>query len=140
MKKIAFLFLLLASLTSDAKPTKPGEAPAKKKPEMMKSCLTNWGELNRVGPNFSLRGHPTWDGEGQIRKDGRVFILWTLKSDGRAAPGVYEIQEDGSLKGAWQYGELVEVNDNGDLVPREGIETFLSPDVTHRLPDPEPET
>ena len=44
-----------------------------------------------------------------------MFLLWTLKSNGRPCPGVYRINADKTLTGTWGYGGEVTVEPDGSL-------------------------
>jgi hypothetical protein len=87
-----------------AKPTRPAP-PKEAKPATFPDIAgeTNWGRLDvdKTG-YFTITQHPTWTAEGQILAGGkRAYVLWTLVSNGRLAPGIYEIGVDGGLAGVW---------------------------------------
>lgn len=115
---LTFMILTAVMATVDAKPERKSTEPAApKKAETQPDIIvgeTNWGKLERNGKNFTITGHDTWEAVGEIRtrKDGSrfLFILWTLLSNGRAAPGIYEIGKDG-LTGTWGYAEDVTLED-----------------------------
>lgn len=75
---------------------------------------TNWGKLTQVGKDFRIEGHPNWDAVGRIRDDGKVFVLWSLRSTGDPCPGVYEIK-CGELIGLWGFGTEVEIKNDGSI-------------------------
>lgn len=114
----AIMILFTVALTTDAKPDKPAPKAEQKKamPPVIVSGLTNWGTLTQSGTSIKLEGHPVWDAIGNVRPDGRVYILWTLKATSEPCPGVYNVNKDGSLDGLWGYGGRCQVDEKGDLV------------------------
>ena len=141
---IALLLIAPIALISDAKPTKPGTAPAPKAPtktprqttiDRLKLLAadggaTNWGLLDLGNPSFELTGHPTWDAIATVRDDGKIAVTWTLKSDGEICPGLYSVEPDGSMTGCWGRGHEVRFEDNGELTGN------VRADRVYRLPPP----
>ena len=86
------------------------EKPKQEFPDLAKLCPTNWGKVlyDRKTGKIVLHGHETWDAIGHVRKDGKVLVVWRLLSDkDKTGPGLYDVQEDGTLKGVWGwYGEV----------------------------------
>lgn len=123
------LFLLVLFAFTPDRPDLP-KSKAKENPVPFIGGHTNWGflEHDQKDPRkFTITGHSHWEAVGEIRPDGKVFILWTMLSDGRRAPGVYRI-EGRDLHGQWAFGENVEVQEDGSL------KGFLHDDVTYKLP------
>lgn len=110
----ALLAILAAASFIAAKPAKP-QAPKpkaeKKLPDLMKLNPTNWGDIEQVGRNFKITGHPIWEAVGKIDESGTVKILWTLLSTGEPCPGEYEVLPNGTLQGRWNYAQNVYVED-----------------------------
>ena len=78
---------------------------------------SNWGEVKQDGKKVQLEGHPCWIANGEIRKDGKLFLLWVELATGRTAPSVYTISKAG-IVGEWGWGTECEVLENGTLVGR----------------------
>lgn len=98
---------------------------------------TNWGVLTQSGKLLAFNGDPTWDGAGEIRADGTVVIVWTLKSTSEPCPGIYDAprESDGALVGVWGYSSKgVHIDDDGNLQP--GFNGYLLNDVTRRVEVP----
>ncbi len=95
---------------------KPDKTPPKSVPVPDLSHLgeTNWGEFKQDGRKLTLRGNSHWEADGEIRKDGKVWLVWTLLSDGKRAPGLYDVK-DKTLVGLWAYGEDVTIEDDGTV-------------------------
>ena len=87
-----------------AKPERqpPKEMPKNPEPLLLKICgQTNWGFLTQAGRQLAWHGDPVWDGLGEIRMDGKINIIWTLRATGEPCPGVYDApREDGALSGS----------------------------------------
>jgi len=133
MKSIVTLAILAIALSASAKPVPKKDTPPAVKPAIpMIPTLpahTNWGAVTQSGRAVQSSGHPVWDGIGEFRADGKVFILWTLKATGDPCPGVYDWTE-GELRGHWGFASDVSVNGKGEL------EGTLSRDVTHAVDAP----
>lgn len=105
------LFLIVLTINVAAKPLPPDppkkEVKAKTVVEMIPTGLTNWGKLERTGGDWTLQGHEIWEAVADMktRPDGTHFwlVIWTLNSNGQTAPGIYEIESDGILRGVWGY-------------------------------------
>ena len=66
-----------------AKPERqpPKEMPKNPEPLLLKICgQTNWGFLTQAGRQLAWHGDPVWDGLGEIRMDGKINIIWTLRA------------------------------------------------------------
>lgn len=107
-----FVFAISIALSAPDRPT-PKEQ--KKSIPDMPTGETNWGELTQQGINFKLENHPIWDGIGLIREDGKISLVWTLRATGEPCPGVYSLDDDGSLKGLWGYSSRVKIEDDGSI-------------------------
>lgn len=136
---LALLWFVIASLILHAAPERPPIKPvapmAKARFVPVLPVETNWGTIEQQGRNFRITGHPTWDGVGEIRADGTVYLLWRLLSTGEPAPSVYRITKGDNgneLHGFWNYAENCRV-ENGEL---KGLDRR---DVIRRLPVPEPD-
>lgn len=118
---IAALSLLAYSSLSlvDALTTTPDRPPLPKKAEPERPVPqiagpSVWGTVEQDGRKVKIDGHPQWYVEhGEIRKDGKLLLTWVFRSDGRAAPGLYEIAPDSSVKGFWQWGPDCYEDENG---------------------------
>lgn len=124
----------------NAKPTKPPvPAEPKAKKIFIRKGETNWGFLTHDNKNLHFRGHMQWNGEGVVRGDGRIFILWTELPSLKPAPGVYSIQPDGTLIGQWGYANDVDIDDKGNIFSRnEGGEGLYDDHVRESsVEDPE---
>lgn len=99
-----------------AVPDKAKKEP-KPAPVVDLSMASNWGKVSHDAGSgaITITGHPLWDAVGEVRKDGSVFLLWTLKSTGQPCPGVYKVHSDKSLTGAWGFGGSVIVEPDGSL-------------------------
>ena len=115
---IAAAILFVSAMAIDAKPDKPAppKSEQKKAAPVIVSGMTNWGNLQRSGNVLKIEGNIFWEALGEIRSDGRVYLLWTKKSTNEPCPGVYAIKTNGELHGHWGYGGRCSVNDKGDLV------------------------
>lgn len=75
-----------------------------------------WGEVSQESHKITIHKHPHWYvSDGEIRKDGKLFVYWIQRSDGRVAPGLYDINEDGSITGLWAWTEDVFTDDDGAM-------------------------
>ncbi len=116
-----FQVLLIAILCMApvfAKPTKPAPKQDVQKvaPKIKLEGATNWGNFQALGDKqFTLDDHPSWFGVGQIRPDGKVTVIWTLRATEQVGPGVYTIQADGTLKGIWGWAHDTKLEENGEL-------------------------
>lgn len=109
------LFILVWSLlafTIFAKPDRP--TPKKDAPIPNLAGPSNWGQISQDGRKITVTGHERWTAEGEIRKDGTVYLLWTQVSDGKRAPGLYQVKDEG-IFGLWNWGEYVEVLPSGEM-------------------------
>lgn len=84
---------------------------------------TNWGKIEQVERNFTIKGNARWEGVGRVRDDGRVFILWTLLDTGEPYPGVYEFK-DGSLVGFYGHWSTAKVEKDGTITGSVSAETI----------------
>ena len=75
---------------------------------------TNWGTVSWAGKRIAVEGHECWEAAGYVRDDGKVFLIWTFRSDGRPAPGLYEFK-DGGLNGEWGWATDVQIGEDGML-------------------------
>lgn len=126
--RITYLALLLIAPVAIAKPTRPPAAPkAQAKTPRQVSIdrlkllakdggLTNWGTLDLGNPSFAISGHPSWEALATVRGDGKVQISWTATSSGDLYIGVYAVEADGSMAGAYGLATSVSVGTNGELV------------------------
>lgn len=134
MKKFSILLVLLAAIPMVmAKPDLP--APKKEASPKVPSVpnlagQTNWGELTQVGSSFKIDGHPVWFAVGEIRVDGKVNVIWTLRENNEPCPGVYEIRKiDNALVGLWGYSRHeIHIDEEGNLV---GSPTYT--DTTYKI-------
>ena len=100
---------------------------------------TNWGVLTQSGNRLAFNGHGQWDGVGEVRRDGSVAVVWTLKSTGEPCPGVYAPprEKDGALVGKWGYASRgAHIDADGVLQARAG--GYLHDDTTHALAKGQP--
>lgn len=87
--------------------------PSPQKPKIPKVTMeSNWGVVTQNDKRVFISGHEHWSAEGHFREDGKVYILWTENSNGREAPGLYEVKIDSKtkrvfLQGHWGYGDEV---------------------------------
>ena len=114
---VIFAILFLAAVPA---PLPKAKSPPVPKVErfVLPMGETNWGYFDGYGKDFTIEGHPSWDAIVQVRKrkDGStwLWVLWTLKSNGDACPGVYWVV-DGELHGVWGYGSSVQVDADGQM-------------------------
>jgi hypothetical protein len=113
MRWLVVLFALSVAVIADAKPERP--VPPKKASKQQYPDLnytSNWGimKIDRDNGEIIIFDHPVWDAEAAFVTPTKVYVLWTLKHNGRLAPGVYVLQTDGTLVGDWGYDEDVEVD------------------------------
>ncbi len=115
-RAIFFAACLSVALFALAKPDR--EDPAKKPaPIPNVAGQSRWGLIEQAqGSNkVKIDGHPHWYVEyGEIRKDGKLFVIWILRADGRAAPGLYEIDKDGGITSLWGWGPDCTQDDKGE--------------------------
>jgi hypothetical protein len=116
LQTLAWVLLAMSPvmlMQAHGKPDKP--PPMKKKGKEQYPDLnyrSNWGEMkiDRNSGEIIIFDHPVWEAEAQFVTPTKVYVMWTLKQNGRLAPGVYDLQTDGTLTGAWGYDEDVEVD------------------------------
>ena len=96
-----------------------------KYPDLLALCPTQYGKVlyNRETGELALVGHAGWEANGRVRKDGKIFLLWTSKSNGEPAPGIYELI-DGNLVGRWGWGHSAFVDTDGELKGSTSPETL----------------
>lgn len=119
------LAIVLATSTTFvvSKPLTPPNLE-KKKQQKPPACPdvameSNWGTVTQNGKDVMISGHPQWSAQCHFRDDGKVFVLWTFNSDGREAPGLYEVKmHEGKafLEGRWGYEGDVEFDLEGGIV------------------------
>lgn len=110
-----FLGVLMYASPDRPERKKPGPPvlPKKMLPDL--SFRSNWGDITQKGKVITLQGHPDWDGDGEIRADGKVVIAWTCRPSGRHGIGVYTITPAGELAGHWGWFGTVVIEANGQL-------------------------
>lgn len=117
MKRITVCALLLFTCVVSAKPERKAPPSAKQPTPKVVPVIAGesaWGSIAQIGRKVHVSGHPMWEADGVIRKDGKLYVVWTLLSDGRQAPGLYTIQDDGEIKGSWTW-EAEEVETEGEF-------------------------
>lgn len=98
----------------------PPDRPAldkKDKPVPQIAGPSFWGLIEQNGKKIKIDGDPKWYvATGEIRADGKLFVLWIHREDGRVGPGLYTLNQDGSITGHWAWGDAqgVEVDDKGN--------------------------
>ena len=73
---------------------------------------TNWGQLIVKGKEVTLGGHDCWDATGSLLPNGKIHLIWILRSDNKIGHGVYDFK-DGALEGLWGWESGVEVSEDG---------------------------
>ncbi len=142
MRQIYFTLLAVVLLTQAvlAKPTRetpPAKAEAQEKalpPQLAKD--SNWGKLTQSGTAIQISGHEIWEAIGEIRKDGKVQLVWTLIADGSVCLGVYDVVGE-ELIGLWQHGDRCYIAKDGTLTHNEE-DGYLYSDRVFRVKPPEP--
>ena len=83
---------------------------------------SNWGKLtiDRNNGQIILREHPIWEGEAKFVTPTKVYVIWYLIENGKAAPGIYDLEKDGSLIGVWNWDSDILIDEKtweatGDL-------------------------
>ncbi len=102
MRTILLLVLLLA----------PAREENAKAPDL--NMESNWGTVKQDGPNIAIGGHAHWTASGEIRKDGKVYLMWQTVASGEFAPALYEVK-DGAMVGKWGWLKDVEFDDDGNI-------------------------
>lgn len=115
-RAIFFALCLSIALYAMAKPDRPQEKkPSKQVPIPRIAGESRWGIIAQDGRAITIDGHDHWYVlTGEIRADGKLFVVWIRRSDGRAGPGLYDIGADGSISGRWGWGDVAEQDDNGN--------------------------
>lgn len=95
-------------------------SPAQEKqkyPDLGQFSPSNWGTVTFAPESgqFTFDGHPQWFAVGHVRKDGRIFILWTLRATDEPCPGVYDMV-DGNWTGKWGHSSSCQIDGDGNLV------------------------
>ena len=114
---VIFLMIFLGDLI--AKPERDDHVPKKKdQPIPNISGPSVWGDIEQVGRKISIHKHTQWFvSDGEILPDGRLFVWWIQRSDGRTGPGIYTINPNGSISGRWAMrSEEVYQDEKGEWV------------------------
>lgn len=120
---LCLTFALAPLAYISAKPNR--EIPKKELPPPNIAGPSVYGFIAQEGRRVAIDGNATWFVEdGEIRKDGKLFVIWIFRSDGRRAPGLYDIHEDGSIKGFWAFGTNVTIGDDGEMIGLNSAETL----------------
>lgn len=119
LQSVAFATCLTLALSPlvylSAKPDRP--IPKKPLPVPNIAGDSRWGTITQSGKKIEIDGDPKWYVKhGEIRADGKLFVIWIFRDDGKAAPGLYTINADRSITGHWQWGESAMQDDKGNWI------------------------
>lgn len=113
---VASIALLSAQATEPVRPRKP-EAPSapapKRLPDLDFTC--QFGKIAQSGNALQISGHPGWSALGEIRADGKIFLLWTRLGTGEPCPGLY-VWNGSELNGFWGQGGAARIDEEGNLI------------------------
>lgn len=105
LSRALFMALCLSiGLYAIAKPERPDPTPKAPKgiPRIDGPC--NWGEIQQDWRKVQIFKHEKcYVEDGQIQADGKLLVHWVECETGRIAPGLYTINDDGSITGKWSF-------------------------------------
>lgn len=118
MRIFSLFALLLLACALSATPNRPEPKKAEPPPALPWTGETNWGTLALDGRKVTITGHVRWSAVGEVRKDGKLLLMWFNMPEGdECGPGLYELRAlpERQLIGVWGYAGNLQVGADGEL-------------------------